>query len=90
MLVQESVWKMETLFSREPQEENVDEWRKGGRSVGSPEAGNKFLTEKYGLGLDCVIDDRSDVFQLGKLICSSFSTICHWDYFERGPHMGHP
>lgn len=34
----------------------------------SPESGNKFLTEKYKLGLDCEIDGQSDVFQLGMLI----------------------
>lgn len=33
----------------------------------SPEAMNKFLTEKSGLGLDCNIDDASDIFQLGKV-----------------------
>lgn len=33
----------------------------------SPEAANKFLTEKFGLGFDCIIDNESDVFQLGKL-----------------------
>lgn len=33
----------------------------------SPEAGNKFLTEKAKIGFDCKIDNQSDVFQLGKL-----------------------
>ncbi|SFQ52524.1 protein kinase domain-containing protein [Hymenobacter arizonensis] len=33
----------------------------------SPEAANKFLTEKLNLGFDCHIDNESDVFQLGKL-----------------------
>jgi len=33
----------------------------------SPEAMNKYLTEKFGLGLDCNINDQSDLFQLGKL-----------------------
>lgn len=33
----------------------------------SPEACNKFLTEKANIGFDCSIDESSDVFQLGKL-----------------------
>jgi serine/threonine protein kinase len=64
------VWKIGDLGLVASRQKNYDEL---GEKVGplgwlSPEAGNKFLTEKYDLGLDCVIDDRSDVFQLGKLI----------------------
>ncbi len=33
----------------------------------SPEAMNKYLTEKANIGHDCTIDDKSDIFQLGKL-----------------------
>lgn len=33
----------------------------------SPEAMNKYFTEKTNLGFDCKIDDKSDIFQLGKL-----------------------
>jgi len=33
----------------------------------SPEAMNKFLTEKSNLGLDCIIDEHSDIFMLGEL-----------------------
>ncbi|TLV00343.1 protein kinase domain-containing protein [Dyadobacter luticola] len=33
----------------------------------SPEAMNKLLTQKANIGFDCVIDDKSDIFQLGKL-----------------------
>jgi serine/threonine protein kinase len=33
----------------------------------SPEAMNKVLTEKAKLGFDCLIDDASDIFQLGKV-----------------------
>lgn len=33
----------------------------------SPEAMNKFLTERAAIGLDCVINESSDIFQLGKL-----------------------
>jgi hypothetical protein len=64
------IWKIGDLGLIASRQKNYDEL---GEKVGplgwlSPEAGNKFLTEKYKLGLDCVIDDRSDVFQLGKLI----------------------
>lgn len=33
----------------------------------SPEAMNKYLTERAQIGLDCMIDQASDIFQLGKL-----------------------
>ena len=33
----------------------------------SPEAMNKYLTEKANLGFDCTIDEKSDIFQLGEL-----------------------
>lgn len=33
----------------------------------SPEVMNKYLTEKTSLGFDCVIDNSSDVFQLGNV-----------------------
>ena len=33
----------------------------------SPEAMNKHLTEKFNIGLDCSINEYSDIFQLGKL-----------------------
>jgi len=64
------VWKIGDLGLIAHRDKDYDEL---GERVGpfgwlSPEAGNKFLTERYGLGLDCTIDDRSDVFQLGKLI----------------------
>jgi len=39
----------------------------------SPEAMNKYLTEKYNLEFDCRIDDRSDVFQLGGLFWFIFN-----------------
>ncbi|HMR90813.1 MAG TPA: protein kinase family protein [Chitinophagaceae bacterium] len=45
----------------------------------SPEAMNKFLTEASNLGLDCVIDEESDVFQLGKLF---------WFIFEYNVPIG--
>jgi serine/threonine protein kinase len=64
------VWKIGDLGLVRSRQKDYDEL---GEKVGplgwlSPEAGNKFLTEKYALGLDCDIDDLSDVFQLGKLI----------------------
>lgn len=39
----------------------------------SPEAMNKYLTEKYIIGHDCIIDDKSDVFQLGELFWFVFN-----------------
>jgi len=33
----------------------------------SPEATNKFITERYNLGHDCTIDEYSDIFMLGEL-----------------------
>ena len=33
----------------------------------SPEAMNKYLTEKAKIDHDCIIDDKSDIFQLGEL-----------------------
>jgi len=42
----------------------------------SPEAMNKYLTEKYTLGFDCKIDDKSDIFQLGKLYWFMFMLHC--------------
>jgi hypothetical protein len=45
----------------------------------SPEAMNKFLTEAANLGLDCVINEESDIFQLGKLF---------WFIFEYNVPIG--
>ncbi|MBK9075740.1 MAG: protein kinase [Flavobacteriales bacterium] len=65
------VWKIGDLGLIEARDkDNLD--RRGER-IGpfgwiSPEAGNKFMTEKYNLNLDCKIDEKSDVFQLGKLM----------------------
>ncbi len=45
----------------------------------SPEAMNKYLTEKYNVGCDCKIDDKSDVFQLGQLF---------WFIFNKNTPLG--
>jgi serine/threonine protein kinase len=65
------VWKIGDLgLVKSREKKNVDELGEKVGPIGwlSPEAGNKFLTEEYRLGLDCEIDEQSDVFQLGKLI----------------------
>ncbi|MCD8739053.1 protein kinase [Mucilaginibacter roseus] len=64
-----AVWKIGDLGLLQHREKDYDDL---GEKIGpfgwlSPEAGNKFLTEEAQLGFDCAIDDRSDVFQLGKL-----------------------
>jgi serine/threonine protein kinase len=45
----------------------------------SPEAMNKLLTEEAGIGLDCVINEASDIFQLGKVF---------WFIFEYNVPIG--
>lgn len=42
----------------------------------SPEAMNKFLTEKAQRGFDCIIDEKSDIFQLGKIFWFIFIGNC--------------
>ncbi|GAB2690904.1 hypothetical protein GCM10027037_12630 [Mucilaginibacter koreensis] len=64
-----AVWKIGDLGLLRHRDKDYDDL---GEKIGpfgwlSPEAGNKFLTEEAELGFDCSIDDRSDVFQLGKL-----------------------
>jgi serine/threonine protein kinase len=39
----------------------------------SPEAMNKYLTERYNLGFDCIINEKSDIFQLGALFWFIFN-----------------
>jgi serine/threonine protein kinase len=63
------VWKVGDLgliAHREKDDDDIGE-KIGPLGWLSPEAMNKFLTEKYKLGLDCRIDELSDIFQLGKL-----------------------
>lgn len=62
-------WKIGDLGLARHRDKDYDDL---GEKIGplgwlSPEAMNKFLTEKSGMGLDCVIDKASDIFQLGKL-----------------------
>lgn len=64
-----AVWKIGDLGLMAHRDKDYDDL---GEKVGpfgwlSPEAANKFLTEKASLGFDCKIDGKSDVFQLGKL-----------------------
>lgn len=63
------VWKVGDLGLIGERDKNSDYI---GEKIGpfgwlSPEAMNKYLTEKANLGFDCSIDFKSDVFQLGKL-----------------------
>jgi len=63
------VWKIGDLGLMTERHKDYDDL---GEKIGpygwvSPESMNKFLTEKANLGFDCVIDDKSDIFQLGKL-----------------------
>lgn len=63
------VWKIGDLGLVSSRDKDYDDL---GEKIGpfgwlSPEAVNKFLTEKAGLGFDCAIDGKSDIFQLGKL-----------------------
>jgi len=63
------VWKIGDLGLVADREKDYDDL---GEKIGpfgwlSPEAVNKFLTEKAQLGFDCKIDEKSDIFQLGKV-----------------------
>ncbi|MBS1733620.1 MAG: protein kinase [Bacteroidetes bacterium] len=63
------VWKIGDLGLVADRDKDYDDL---GEKIGpfgwlSPEAMNKYLTEKAGLGFDCKIDEKSDIFQLGKL-----------------------
>lgn len=62
-------WKIGDLGLASHREKDYDDI---GERIGpfgwlSPEACNKFLTERAEIGFDCIIDDQSDIFQLGKL-----------------------
>ncbi len=51
--------------------ENIDKYGEKIGPIGflSPEAVNKLFTEKYTQGkFDCIIDEKSDIFQLGKVL----------------------
>lgn len=63
------VWKIGDLGLIAERDKDYDDL---GEKIGpfgwiSPEVMNKYLTEKAGIGFDCNIDDKSDIFQLGKL-----------------------
>lgn len=63
------IWKIGDLGLHGSRDKDYDDL---GEKIGpfgwlSPEAMNKFITEKANLGFDCKIDEQSDIFQLGKL-----------------------
>ena len=63
------IWKIGDLGLSGSRDKDYDDL---GEKIGpfgwlSPEAVNKFITEEAGLGFDCKIDEKSDIFQLGKL-----------------------
>jgi serine/threonine protein kinase len=63
------IWKIGDLGLVSSRNKDYDDL---GEKIGpfgwlSPEAVNKFITEKSNLGFDCTIDEKSDIFQLGKL-----------------------
>jgi serine/threonine protein kinase len=63
------IWKIGDLGLVADRDKDYDDL---GEKIGpfgwlSPEAMNKYLTEKADLGFDCKIDAKSDIFQLGKL-----------------------
>ena len=63
------IWKIGDLGLVNHREKDYDEI---GERIGpfgwiSPEAMNKYLTEKAKKGFDCKIDEKSDIFQLGKM-----------------------
>ena len=79
-------WKIGDLGLIEAR--NKDNLDRTGERIGpfgwiSPEAGNKFMTEEYSIGLDCTIDEKSDVFQLGKLMWFIFQNNIPIGIIER-------
>ena len=63
------LWKIGDLGLIAERQKDYDDL---GEKVGpfgwiSPEAMNKYLTERAMIGFDCKIDDKSDIFQLGKI-----------------------
>ncbi len=68
-------WKIGDLGLVAHRERDCDEINEKIGPIGwlSPEAMNKYLTESSNLGLDCKIDECSDVFQLGKLFWFIFN-----------------
>lgn len=73
---EKAIWKIGDLGLMAHRDKDYDDL---GEKIGpfgwlSPEAMNKYLTERAGLGFDCKIDDKSDVFQLGKLFWFIFQS----------------
>jgi len=63
------IWKIGDLGLCQHRDKDYDDIGEKIGPIGwlSPEAMNKYLTEKYALGLDCAISEESDLFQLGKV-----------------------
>ncbi|GAB2769883.1 hypothetical protein GCM10027275_10520 [Rhabdobacter roseus] len=78
---EKAIWKIGDLGLAAHRDKDYDDL---GEKIGpfgwlSPEAMNKFLTEEANIGFDCRIDDKSDIFQLGKLF---------WFIFQRNVPIG--
>lgn len=90
------VWKIGDLGLTRHRDKDYDDI---GEKIGplgwlSPEAMNKYLTERSSLGHDCLIDQASDIFQLGKLFWFVFKLnvpigqIRIDDFQDNIPHEG--
>lgn len=78
---QKFIWKVGDLGLVAHRDKDYDDIGEKIGPIGwlSPEAMNKYLTEEYALGLDCAINEFSDMFQLGKLF---------WFIFEYNVPIG--
>lgn len=68
--IQNYTWKIGDLGLASSRDSDYDDIGEKIGPIGwmSPESANKFLTEKYEtLDFDCIINNKSDIFQLGKL-----------------------
>lgn len=74
-------WKVGDLGLINQREKDYDDVGEKIGPIGwlSPEAMNKYLTEKSNIGFDCKIDEMSDFFQLGKLF---------WFIFQQNVPIG--
>ncbi|MDF7820180.1 protein kinase family protein [Runella sp. MFBS21] len=76
-----AIWKLGDLGLVAHRDKDYDDIGEKIGPIGwlSPEAMNKMLTEKLQMGFDCGIDDKSDIFQLGKLF---------WFIFQQNAPIG--
>lgn len=74
-------WKIGDLGLINQREKDYDDIGERIGPIGwlSPEAMNKYLTERSNMGFDCKIDEMSDLFQLGKLF---------WFIFQQNVPIG--